>query len=107
MAEHGGDIDMALTMAQQAKRMLPNLAEVSDTLGWIYLKKNLSDHAIDNFKDLVSKDPHASTYRFHLGMAYFQKGDKPAALKQLQEALKANPAKMESDKIKELIAKIG
>jgi tetratricopeptide (TPR) repeat protein len=107
MAEHGGDIDMALTMAQQAKRMLPNLAEVSDTLGWIYLKKNLSDNAIDIFKDLVSKDPHASTYRFHLGMAYFQKGDKPAALKQLQEALKANPAKMESDKIKELIAKIG
>lgn len=107
MAEHGGDLDVALTMAQQAKRMLPNLSEVSDTLGWIYLKKNLSDNAIDIFKDLVSKDPHASTYRFHLGMAYYQKGDKPAALKQLQEALKDNPAKLESDKIKELIAKIG
>jgi tetratricopeptide (TPR) repeat protein len=107
MAEHGGDLDVALTMAQQAKRMLPNLSEVSDTLGWIYLRKNLSDNAIDIFKDLVSKEPHASTYRYHLGMAYFQKGDKPAALKQLQEALKDNPAKLESDKIKELIAKIG
>lgn len=107
MAEHGGDLDMALTMAQQAKRMLPNLSEVSDTLGWIYLKKNLSDNAIDIFKDLVTKDPHASTYRFHLGMAYFQKGDKQAALKELQQALKDNPAKMEGDKIKELIAKIG
>jgi tetratricopeptide (TPR) repeat protein len=107
MAEHGGDLDVALTMAQQAKRMLPNLDEVSDTLGWIYLKKNLSDNAIDIFKDLVGKNPHASTYRFHLGMALFQKGDKPAALKQLQEALKDNPAKGESDKIKELISKIG
>ncbi|HEV2445091.1 MAG TPA: tetratricopeptide repeat protein, partial [Candidatus Sulfopaludibacter sp.] len=107
MAEHGGDLDMALTMAQQAKRMLPNLSEVSDTLGWIYLKKGLSDNAIDIFKDLVAKEPHASTYRFHLGMAYFQKGDKPTALKQLQDALKDNPAKLESDKIKELIAKIG
>jgi tetratricopeptide (TPR) repeat protein len=107
MAEHGGDLDVALTMAQQAKRMLPNLSEVSDTLGWIYLRKNLSDNAIDIFKDLVSKEPHASTYRYHLGMAYFQKGDMPAALKQLQEALKDNPAKLESDKIKELIAKIG
>lgn len=107
MAEHGGDLDMALTMAQQAKRMLPNLAEVSDTLGWIYLKKNLSDNAIDIFKDLVNKNQHASTYRYHLGMALFQKGDKPAALKELQQALKDNPPKLESDKIKELIAKIG
>ena len=38
---------------------------------------------------------------------YFNKGDKPAALKELQQALKDNPAKMESEKIKELIAKIG
>jgi tetratricopeptide (TPR) repeat protein len=107
MAEHGGDLDSALTYAQQAKRMLPNLSEVSDTLGWIYLKKNLNDNAIDIFKELVSRDPHASTYRYHLGIAYFNKGDKPAALKELQQALKDNPAKMESDKIKELIAKIG
>ncbi len=107
MAEHGGDLDSALTYAQQAKRMLPNMSEVSDTLGWIYLKKNLNDNAIDIFKDLVSKDPHASTYRYHLGIAYFNKGDKPAALKELQQALKDNPAKMESEKIKELIAKIG
>jgi tetratricopeptide (TPR) repeat protein len=107
LAEHNGDLDMALTMAQQAKRMLPNLSEVSDTLGWIYLKKSLSDNAIDIFKDLVAREPHASTYRYHLGMAYYQKGDKLSALKQLQEALKDNPAKVESDKIKELIAKIG
>ncbi len=107
MAEHGGDLNMALTMAQQAKRMLPNLNEVSDTLGWIYLKKSLSDNAIDIFRELVNKDPHASTYRYHLGMALVQKGDRPAALKQLQEALKDNPSKPESDKIKELIAKIG
>ena len=107
MAEHGGDLDMALTLAQQAKRMMPNLPEVSDTLGWIYLKKSLNDNAIDIFKELVAKDPKASTYRYHLGMAYFNKGDKPAALKELQQALKDNPEKPESDKIKELIAKIG
>jgi len=107
IAEHGGDLDMALTMAQQAKRILPNLSEISDTLGWIYLKKNLSDNAIDLFKELVQKEPHASTYRYNLGMAYYQKGDKPAALKQLQEALKDNPPKSESDKIKELIGRIG
>jgi len=107
MAEHGGDLDQALTMAQRAKQMLPDLSEVSDTLGWIYLKKNLSDNAIDIFKELVVKQPHASTYRFHLGMAYFQKGDKLAALKELTQALKDNPPKAERDKIQELITKIG
>jgi len=107
MAEHGGDLDQALTMATRAKQMLPNLAEVADTLGWIYLKKNLNDNAIDIFKDLVGKNPHASTYRYHLGMAYYNKGDKTAALKELSQALKDNPVKAERDKIQELIAKIG
>ena len=107
LAESGGDLDQALTMAQRAKQLLPNLFEVSDTLGWIYLKKNLSDNAIDIFKDLVTKQPGHSTYRYHLAMALTQKGDKPRALKELQEALKANPAKEERAKIQEMIAKLG
>src|SRR5262249_20024998 len=83
MAESGADLDQALTLAQRAKQLLPNLSEISDTLGWIYLKKNLSDNAIEIFRDLVSKQPNQSTYRFHLGMAFSQKGDKPKALKEL------------------------
>jgi tetratricopeptide (TPR) repeat protein len=107
LAESGSDLDQALTLAQRAKQKLPNVAEVSDTLGWIYLKKNLSDNAIDIFKDLVAKQPHNSTYRYHLGMALSQKGDKRQALKELQEALKSDPAKEERDKIQALITKLG
>ena len=43
LAESGGDLDDALTKAQRAKQLLPSLFEISDTLGWIYLKKNLAD----------------------------------------------------------------
>jgi tetratricopeptide (TPR) repeat protein len=107
MAETGGDLNQALTYAQRAKQRLPNLYEVSDTLGWIYLKKNLSDSAIEIFKDLVSKAPNHSTYRYHLGMALSQKGDRVNALKELNEALKASPPREEAAKIKELIAKLG
>ena len=99
IAEHGGDLDDALTKAQRAKAMYPNLAEVSDTLGWIYLKKKMSDNAIDIFKDLVAKAPNHSTFRYHLGMALAQKGDRTRAVKELQEALKYNPSKIEKDKI--------
>ncbi|HVV71870.1 MAG TPA: tetratricopeptide repeat protein, partial [Verrucomicrobiae bacterium] len=106
IAETGGDLDQALTFAQRAKQMLPNLFEISDTLGMIYLKKNLSDNAVDIFKELVQKQPAHSTYRYHLGMALEQKGDRSGAQKALQQALKDNPSKEEEGKIKELLAKL-
>lgn len=107
MAEGGGgDLDQALTYAQRAKQVMPNLGEVSDTLGWIYLKKNMSDSAIDIFQSLVDKAPTSSTYRYHLGMALAQKGDKPRALKELQQALRSNPPKDEESKIRDSINKL-
>jgi tetratricopeptide (TPR) repeat protein len=107
MAETGGNLDEALTKAQHAKQLLPNLFEVSDTLGWIYLKKNLPANAIDIFKDLVSKQPDQATYHYHLGMAYSQQGDKSKALEQLKEALKHNPNEDEKAKIQQLITRLG
>ena len=107
LADSGGDLDQALTLAQRAKQVLPNLPEVSDTLGMIYLRKNLSDNAIDIFKDLVAKDPTHATFRYHLGMAFSQKGDKPRALQELQQALKQNPSKEEKEKIEQLMNRLG
>jgi tetratricopeptide (TPR) repeat protein len=107
IAETGGDLDDALSKAQRAKQLLPNLNEISDTLGWIYLKKSMYDTAIDVFKDLVIKQPNHSTFHFHLGMAYSQKGDRSKAVEQLKEALKYNPAKEEKDRIQQLITKLG
>ena len=46
-AEDGGNLDVALSLAQTAKRKLPDSPEVSDTLGWIYLKKDLDTQAVD------------------------------------------------------------
>ncbi len=105
MVETNGDLDQALTMAQRAKQLLPNLPEVSDTLGSIYLRKNLSVDAVDIFKDLVTKVPTSSTYHFHLGKAYFQQGDKLRAASQLQLALKYSPAPSEKSQIQDLLLK--
>jgi len=107
LAENGGDLEDALTKAQRAKQLLPNLSEISDTLGWIYLKKNLSDNAIEIFRDLVSKQPNQSTFHYHLAMALSQKGDRSRALEQLKEALKYNPPKEEKDKIQQMINRLG
>jgi Flp pilus assembly protein TadD len=102
----GGDLDQALTFAQRANQKLPQATEISDTIGWIYLKKNLPDNALEIFRNNVSKAPKNSTYRYHLGLALFQKGDKVKAKQELQLALTNNPSKEEAASIKELIGKI-
>lgn len=107
IAEHGGDLEDALTKAQRAKQVYPSLNEVSDTLGWIYLKKNMHDSAIEIFKDLVTKAPNHPIFRYHLAMALTQKGDRTRAVKELQEALKYNPTKKERDDIQSLLNKLG
>jgi tetratricopeptide (TPR) repeat protein len=107
LAETGQDLDLALTYAERAKQKLPSNIDVADTLGWIYIKKNLADQAISVFTDLVKKDPNRSTFHYHLAVALFQKGDKPGAKKAAQTALSKAPSAAELSKIKELISKCG
>jgi tetratricopeptide (TPR) repeat protein len=86
-AEEGTDIDGALTMAQKAKQAAPQVDTVSDTLGWIYIKKNLSDDAIRLFSDLCRRQPNNPMFRYHLAQALAQKGDKVKARQELQDML--------------------
>jgi tetratricopeptide (TPR) repeat protein len=106
IAEHGGDLDYALTIANRAKTLIPDMAEVSDTLGWIYLKKNLSDNAIQIFQELVTKRPDQPTFRYHLGMAYSQRGDRTKAADELRKALGQNPSSAERQKIQDLLSRL-
>jgi tetratricopeptide (TPR) repeat protein len=106
LAEEGKDLDKALGLAERAKKVLPNDPNVADTLGWIYIRKNLSDNAIQIFNDLTAKHPTSSTFHYHLGMAYVQKGDKLQARRALDAALRNKPAKAEEEKIRALMAKI-
>jgi Flp pilus assembly protein TadD len=105
-AEEGVDLDQALTMSQRARQKMPNAPEVSDTLGWIYIKKNLSEDAVRVFKDLTAQVPNRATFHYHYGMALLQKGDKPLARKEFETALSDNPSKDEEAKIKDLLQKI-
>ena len=107
MAENGQALDEALSMANKARQKLPNNPDVADTLGWIYIKKNLSDSAIQIFQELITKNPEKSTYHYHLAMALFQKGDKPGAKKSCEAALTRRPEKSEEARIKELLSKCG
>ena len=103
-AEDGSDLDEALTMAQRARQKMPDSANIKDTLGWIYIKKNLSDDAVRTFRELIQTDPNNPSFHYHYGMALLQKGDKPSAKKELDAAMRNNPSKDEAGKIRQLLS---
>jgi tetratricopeptide (TPR) repeat protein len=105
-AEKGIDLDSAQTMAQRARQKAPNSPEVSDTLGWIYIKRNLSEEAVRLFQDLTVKSPENPKFHYHFGLALYQKGDKVSARKELETALKDKPSKDDEAKIRELLGKL-
>jgi len=107
ITESNGDLNEALTYAQRAKQKLPNYTEITDTLGWIYLKKNLTDSAIDTYKGLVVQAPQNPTFHYHYAMALNQKGDRDSARKECQAALADKPTKNQENDIRQLMSKLG
>ena len=107
ISESNGDLNQALTYAERAKQRLPGHPEVNDTLGWIYLKKNLTDNAIETFRTLVVQSPQNPTYHYHYAMALLQKGDRETAKKECQSALADKPNKEEESEIHQLMTKLG
>jgi tetratricopeptide (TPR) repeat protein len=107
MAETNADLDQALSYAQKARGLNPGLGEISDTYGWILLKKGLTEQALPVFQDLVSRVPTNASYRYHLAKAYAQKGENAKASGELREALKHSPQREEQQEIQDMLAKLG
>jgi Flp pilus assembly protein TadD len=105
-AEADINLDQALTLAQAAKAQLPDQPEVNDTLGYVYLKKNLATLAVPPLRISVEKDPKNPVYHYRLGVAYSKTGDKDGARKELQEALKLNSAFPGADDAKQILASL-
>jgi tetratricopeptide (TPR) repeat protein len=107
MSETGEDLDKALTFAQHAQQLAPDKPEIADTVGSIYLKKNLLDEALEIFEENVKKRPDYALFRYHLGLALLQNGDLPKAKQEFEKALANHPSPEESGKIQAQLAKIG
>ena len=86
-AENGGNLDVALQLARTAQKRLPGVAEVADTLGFIYYKKNLAPLAVSTLKVSADKEPANPVYQYHLGLAYASAGDPARARDALVRAL--------------------
>jgi len=98
-----GNVDVALAMAQTARRGMPNSSNVADTLGLAYYQKGVYKSAIDLFQESLRLNEKRGelddpTVHLHLGLAY-QKVNQPAqARQQLERALRINPNNSEARK---------
>jgi tetratricopeptide (TPR) repeat protein len=90
-ADEGDNLDVALKLAQTAKRRFPDMPAVSDTVGWVYYKKGLSGLAIPMFEQALAKEPASPTYRYHLGLALLKNGEKAKARAALEMVVKNSP----------------
>jgi tetratricopeptide (TPR) repeat protein len=89
-AEHGGNLDVALSYAQTAREQQPYDPHIADTLGWIYYKKNSYLLAVSLLKEAVEKLPNDPSSQFHYGMAQYKNGNAAGAKKALQASLNLN-----------------
>ena len=106
-AESGSNLDQAMTLAQRAKKQVPDNPDISDTLGYVYYQKNLNSQALEIFRQNVQQYPQNGSFRFHLAMALLKQGNKDAAREEAEKALKNTTQPAEQDKIRSFVSHIG
>jgi tetratricopeptide (TPR) repeat protein len=86
-----GDIDVALSLAQTARRLRPEMAETADTLAWVYYHKNEYEEARDLLESALQTYPNDASIHLHLGMTYSKLNDKADAQLHLKKAAALAP----------------
>jgi tetratricopeptide (TPR) repeat protein len=104
LAESGEDLDRALTLAQTAAAAGPEEPELTDTLGWVYYKKDLIDLAVPLLRRNVERVPGNASYQHHLGMALLKAGDPENGKAALGRALAAGIDPKTAAEIRKVLA---
>lgn len=91
MLENGQDVDMALSLAQSARRTMPHSPNTADTLAWAYYHKGIYGSARGLLEDAEKTDPNNASIEYHLGMVYSKMGRKADAVDHLKKAVSLAP----------------
>jgi tetratricopeptide (TPR) repeat protein len=105
-AERAENLQTALELAKSAKQALPDRAEVSDTLGFVYLRKNVPDLAVNPLREAVKQDPANPRYRLRLGTALARSGRVDEARREIAPLLSTHPDLPEAAEARAAIAQL-
>jgi tetratricopeptide (TPR) repeat protein len=106
LASRTDKFDEALALAKIAKTRYPEDPSIMDTMGFAYYKKGLYGNAVAEFQDCLAKQPNNTIVRYHLGLAYYGKGEKKLAKKELIQALELDGDFQGAQNAKKLIEEI-
>jgi Flp pilus assembly protein TadD len=91
MVQTGQNLDVALSLAQIARRGAPNSPSTADTLAWIYYQKGNYDSARDLLEDAIKVAPNDADMQYHLGMTYAKLSKSTDAVTHLKKAAALAP----------------
>jgi len=109
--QQGGNVDLALAMAQTARRGIPDSPNFADTLGWAYYQKGVYKSAISLFQESIRLNEKQggaddADVHYHLGLAY-QKTNQPAlARQQFERSLKIKPDSPDAASARKALAEL-
>jgi tetratricopeptide (TPR) repeat protein len=91
MLLNGENVDVALSLAQTARRAMPSSPNTADTLAWAYYHKGTYSFARDLLEDALKTDPNSAMMQYHLGMVYSKLRDTNNATIHLKKAIALAP----------------
>jgi TolA-binding protein len=89
------------TISPTSTRKVP---EVTDTVGWVYYKKDLPGLAIPLFEEALRKAPDHPAVRYHLALAHLKSGDKTKAKTAFELLVKNSPNSPEAAEARKTLA---
>jgi tetratricopeptide (TPR) repeat protein len=91
MLKNNEDVDVALSLAQSARRSMPHSPSTADTLAWAYYHKGIYESAASLLEDAAKTSPNDASIQYHLGMVYGKLGKKTDAADHLKKAVSLAP----------------
>jgi tetratricopeptide (TPR) repeat protein len=107
MLMNGENSDVALTLAQTARRSMPNSPSTADTLAWAYYTKGAFGFARDLLEEATKEQANDPTMEYHLGMVYSRLANRSAAITHLKKAISIAPTSPTAKDAQEALQAIG
>lgn len=105
LASQDRNLDEAFELARSAKDKAPKDPNIADTMGFVYLKKELYDSARLEFQESLEKLPEHPTIRYHYALTLKALGERDKAREELKAALE-NPAFPEADAARKVLKEL-